>query len=80
MWDKLDVNEQEAKTQKLTVENIKTIFERITDEDTNILGFSDIWCRPEWLICTVLPIPPPAVRPSVKQDDSQRMYDDITHK
>ena len=31
IWDKLDVNEQEAKTQKLTVENIKAIFERITE-------------------------------------------------
>ena len=72
--------EQEAKTQKLTVENIKAIFERITDEDTNILGFSDIWCRPEWLICSVLPVPPPTVRPSVKQGNSQRMDDDLTHK
>ena len=24
--------------------------------------------------------PPPSVRPSVKQDDSQRMDDDLTHK
>ena len=44
------------------------------------LGFSELWCRPEWLICTVLPLPPPSVRPSVKQDNSQRMDDDLTHK
>ena len=80
IWDKLDIADQNVKTQKLSVETIKGIFEKITDEDINILGFSDLWCRPEWLICTVLPICPPAVRPSVKQDDSQRMDDDITHK
>ena len=45
-----------------------------------ILGFSEHWCRPDGLICSVFPIPPPAVRPSVKQDDSQRMDDDLTHK
>ena len=39
-----------------------------------------MWCRPEWMICSVFPIPPPSVRPSVKQDDSQRMDDDLTHK
>ena len=30
------------------------------------------------LLC--LPIPPPNVRPSVKQDNGQRMEDDLTHK
>ena len=44
------------------------------------MGFSKIWCRPEWMICTVLAVPPPAVRPSVKQDNSQRMEDDLTCK
>ena len=27
-----------------------------------------------------MPVPPPCVRPSVKQDNSQRMDDDLTHK
>ena len=61
-------------------EYIKQIFEKITDEDSNFMGFSEAWCRPEWLICSVLPVPPPAVRPSVKQGNSQRMDDDLTHK
>ena len=77
IWDKL--GDQES-TQKLTAENIKSIFGKMTPEDIQLLGFSEHWCRPEWLICTVLGIPPPSVRPSVKQDDSQRMDDDITHK
>ena len=64
----------------LEVETIKQILERISDEDSNFLGFDPAWCRPEWLVCSVLPVPPPAVRPSVKQENSQRMDDDLTHK
>tara|TARA_Y100000590_G_scaffold155286_1_gene178510 strand:- start:266 stop:4819 length:4554 start_codon:yes stop_codon:yes gene_type:complete len=64
----------------IDIEYIKTLLERITDEDARFLGFSEKWCRPEWLICSVLPVPPPSVRPSVKQDNSQRMDDDLTHK
>jgi DNA-directed RNA polymerase beta' subunit len=44
------------------------------------LGFNRYWCRPDWMICTVLPIPPPQVRPSVIQDNNQRSEDDLTHK
>ena len=80
VWNKLDSEDQNIKTQQLTIENVKEIFERTTDEDINILGFSELWCRPEWMICSVFPVPPPSVRPSVKQDDSQRMDDDLTHK
>ena len=73
-------NIDSVKAQHLSIERVKEILERITDEDVNILGFSDTWCRPDWLICSVFSIPPPSVRPSVKQDDSQRMDDDLTHK
>ena len=76
-WDKVS---EENIIQHLKVEQVKEIFEKITDEDCKLLGFSELWCRPEWLICSVLPVPPPSVRPSVKQDDSQRMDDDLTHK
>ena len=82
-WTKLEVNEtnsSDIKTQLLKIEQVKSILEKITDEDCNYLGFSNLWCRPEWLICSVLPIPPPAVRPSVKQDNTQLMMDDLTHK
>ena len=74
--------EQEVADRKelLDVDIIKQIFERISDEDSHFMGFDPAWCRPEWLICSVLPVPPPSVRPSVKQDNSQRMDDDLTHK
>ena len=43
------------------------------------MGFSPIWSRPDWMICQVLAVPPPAVRPSVKHDAQQRSEDDLSH-
>ena len=43
------------------------------------MGFSPIWSRPDWFICQVLAVPPPAVRPSVMHDAQQRSEDDISH-
>jgi len=64
---------------RLTPEMLIKIFKRICDEDVNFMGFSPVWSRPEWMICQVLPVPPPAVRPSVKHDAQQRSEDDLTH-
>jgi DNA-directed RNA polymerase beta' subunit len=55
-------------------------FERITNENCEKLGFSATYSRPEWMVCTVLAVPPLTVRPSVVMDDHQRMEDDLTHK
>jgi DNA-directed RNA polymerase II subunit RPB1 len=64
----------------LLPEIVHALLKKITDEDVEFMGFSRHWCRPEWLICTVLPIPPPQVRPSVMQDNNQRSEDDLTAK
>jgi DNA-directed RNA polymerase II subunit RPB1 len=61
-------------------EYIHRLLRRITDEDVEFLGFSRHWCRPDWMVCTVLPIPPPQVRPSVMQDNNQKAEDDLTSK
>jgi DNA-directed RNA polymerase II subunit RPB1 len=66
--------------QPLEVEYVHRLFRRITDEDVEFMGLSRYWCRPDWMICTVLRIPPPQVRPSVVQDNNQRSEDDLTHK
>jgi DNA-directed RNA polymerase II subunit RPB1 len=72
---------QELKQQQpLEVEYVHRLFRRITDEDVDFMGLSRYWCRPDWMICTVLRIPPPQVRPSVVQDNNQRSEDDLTHK
>ena len=64
---------------KITPEMMIKIFRRISDEDVAFMGFSPIWSRPDWMICQVLAVPPPAVRPSVKVDSQQRSEDDISH-
>ena len=63
----------------LTPEIILKIFRRISDDDVFFMGFHPKWSRPEWMILTVLPVPPPSVRPSVKYDAQQRSEDDLTH-
>jgi DNA-directed RNA polymerase beta' subunit len=72
-------DDDEIKTIYLA-EDILKILCRITDEDATILGFPKKINRPENLICTVFPFPPPAVRPSVRNDTGQRCHDDLTHK
>ena len=66
-------------TIKLTPELVLKIFKRISDEDVSFMGFSPIWSRPDWMVCQVMAVPPPAVRPSVKHDAQQRSEDDLTH-
>ncbi|KAH7647446.1 DNA-directed RNA polymerase II largest chain, partial [Cryptosporidium bovis] len=63
----------------LTAEEVLTIFKRITNEDMRILGFDPNKCNPSWFISTVIPIPPPSVRPYV-QFGSDRSEDDLTLK
>ena len=89
VWDNIDTSEESAAgggdksdnkiNMKLTPEIVLKIFKRISDDDVHFMGFSPIWSRPDWMICQALPVPPPAVRPSVKHDAQQRSEDDLTH-
>jgi DNA-directed RNA polymerase beta' subunit len=67
-------------TQEFTADDILKIFKRISEKEMEIMGFNPQWNRPEWMICTVLPVPPPAVRPSIIEENGQRREDDLTHK
>jgi DNA-directed RNA polymerase II subunit RPB1 len=64
----------------LEPEYVYRLLKRISDDDVDFMGFSRYWCRPDWMMCTVLSIPPPQVRPSVLQDNNQRSEDDLTQK
>ena len=64
---------------KLTPEIVLKILKRISDEDVYFMGFSPTWSRPDWMVCQVMSVPPPAVRPSVKHDSQQRSEDDLSH-
>jgi DNA-directed RNA polymerase II subunit RPB1 len=70
----------EDKKQLLTAEYVLKLFKRITDIECRAIGLKPEWCKPSWLICSIVPVPPPAVRPSVRQANGQRSEDDITHK
>ena len=58
--------------QEITAEKAHEILKRISDEDSEALGFNPKYARPDWMIMTVLPVPPPPVRPSVMMDSSAR--------
>jgi len=63
----------------LHAEMILRSFQRITDQNVEKMGFNPKFSRPDWMICTVLAVPPLTVRPSVVMDDKQTMEDDLTH-
>jgi len=78
--DGMPVLEEEDITQEFTAEDVLRIFQRISEEEMELMGFNPEWNRPEWMICSVLPVPPPSVRPSIIEESGQRREDDLTHK
>ena len=73
-------HKEDNQKEYLSAERVYRIFRKISKEDSSAMGFTEEWCLPHWLICTVLPIPPPAMRPSIKQFNGTVSHDDITHK
>lgn len=58
--------------QELTAARAYEILKRISEEDCRAMGFNTKYVRPDWMILTVLPVPPPPVRPAVMMDSSAR--------
>ncbi len=61
----------------MTASAIRERLEKVTNEDLEVAGLR---VRPEWLILTLLPIPPVTVRPSITLETGERSEDDLTHK
>ncbi len=76
----LDLDLTEEDMNKLMPSDIRDWFEDIPDQDVEVLGISPEKSRPEWMILTVLPVPPVTARPSITLDNGQRSEDDLTHK
>ena len=74
------ISPDEKKRLVWTAQQVLVLFKQISMDDAELMGFSRQFCRPDWLICSVLPVPPPSVRPSVRNDTNTRMEDDLTHK
>src|SRR3989338_8273459 len=65
---------------RLSPIEIRARLEKISDENLKTFGFKDGDFRPEWLIITVLQIPPVTMRPSITLESGERSEDDLTHK
>ena len=70
-WKHVNEDSQEKKIQ-LTAERVHEIFKRISDEESNIIGMNPKFSRPDWMLVTVMPVPPLAVRPAVVMFGSAR--------
>ena len=56
----------------LSAERVLEIFKNISDDDCHILGMDPQFARPDWMIVTMLPVPPLPVRPAVVMHGSAR--------
>ncbi len=65
---------------RLSPIEIRTRLEKISDEDIEVFGLNPKFIRPEWMILTVMPIPPVTMRPSITLESGERSEDDLTHK
>lgn len=68
------------KKEVLPAEQALNIFTKILPEQIELMGLSNEFSRPEWMICTALPVIPPCIRPSVKHSTNLRSEDDLTYK
>ncbi|KAA8490883.1 DNA-directed RNA polymerase II subunit 1 [Porphyridium purpureum] len=66
--------------QIITAERVLSIFKQISDSDADVLGLDPRYTRPEYLVLSAFPVPPPPVRPSIMMDATMRGEDDLTHK
>jgi len=65
---------------RLSPIEIMARFEKLTDEEVDLLGMNSKYARPENMILTLLPVPPVTTRPSITLETGERSEDDLTHK
>ena len=72
---------QQPDKRLFTASDAHAVLKKISTSDLDILGLSESYARPDWMILTVLPVPPPPVRPSIAVDGgAMRSEDDLTYK
>ncbi|CAF3252709.1 unnamed protein product [Rotaria sp. Silwood2] len=77
-WKKATDENEEPKS-KLPAARVLEIFKAIPNSICKILGMDPRQSRPDWMILTVLPVPPLSVRPSVLMFGTARCQDDLTY-
>nr|3QQC_A Chain A, DNA-directed RNA polymerase subunit b, DNA-directed RNA polymerase subunit a', DNA-directed RNA polymerase subunit A'' [Pyrococcus furiosus] len=65
---------------RLMPTEVRDWLEKIPDKDLPLLGLDPEKSRPEWMVLTVLPVPPVTARPSITLETGIRAEDDLTHK
>ncbi|MFH1398498.1 MAG: DNA-directed RNA polymerase subunit A' [Candidatus Woesearchaeota archaeon] len=65
---------------RITPIEIRSRLEKLPNEECELFGLDPKYARPEWMILTVLPIPPVTMRPSITLESGERSEDDLTHK
>ncbi len=68
---------------KLTPSEIREWLEKVSDalgDDLKLLDINPEVAKPEWMVLTVLPVPPVTTRPSITLETGERSEDDLTHK
>ncbi len=64
---------------RLTPIEVRARLEKVPEEDLEIFGMEKS-LRSEWMVLTVLQIPPVTMRPSITLESGERSEDDLTHK
>ena len=69
-------------TKPFTSRTARSILRHVSDEDCCLLGLNPELTRPEWMVLTVLVVPPPIIRPSIMASDGSKIrgQDDLTTK
>lgn len=77
-----DAREKEAMERPFTAGCARKILAGISDADVRVMGSDPTYSRPEWMVLTVLQIPPPISRPCITASDGSRTrgQDDVTTK
>jgi DNA-directed RNA polymerase II subunit RPB1 len=81
--EQLELNSESTKGKRKIEESIdpehaRRILEMISDEDCELIGYNPKITRPEWMITTVVAIPPPSVRPFIVSGNGKISEDDLT--
>ena len=65
---------------RLSPIEVRARLEKVPNDDLKIFGLNMAAFRPEWMVLTVVPIPPVTMRPSITLESGERSEDDLTHK
>ncbi|MFH1276302.1 MAG: DNA-directed RNA polymerase subunit A' [Candidatus Woesearchaeota archaeon] len=66
---------------RLSPIEVRARLEKISGEDLEVLGMDvNAGFRPEFMVLTVIAIPPVTMRPSITLESGERSEDDLTHK